>query len=128
MDYAALARDVERERLARGWSKEHAARQAGISSITWKRVEDGLAVQEAKLAAILLTLGLRDADEAEIATSAGVAAPDYVLSPGAALPATATNADIVDAMREMAEAIREMKDANLRVLEHLERGSAAEGN
>ena len=43
-----LARRVERARLGQGWSKEKAAREAGISSITWKRVEDGLGVQDVK--------------------------------------------------------------------------------
>lgn len=37
-------------------TKEAAARIAGISSITWKRVEDGQAVQDVKLAAIERTL------------------------------------------------------------------------
>lgn len=44
------AEAIRRGRLSRGWSKEEAARIAGISSITWKRIEDGLSVQEASLA------------------------------------------------------------------------------
>lgn len=47
---------VERQRA--GLSKEAAARKAKISSITWKRVEDGLRVQDAKLRAILDAVGL----------------------------------------------------------------------
>jgi transcriptional regulator with XRE-family HTH domain len=43
-----LADAVRQARLDRGWSKEEAARRAGISSITWKRVEDGLPVQDVK--------------------------------------------------------------------------------
>lgn len=52
LDLNRLAVRVKTARVRRGWSKEHAAREAKISSITWKRVEDGLPVQDAKLAAI----------------------------------------------------------------------------
>lgn len=60
-DYTQEGRDliaaaVEAARLDRGWGKEEAARHAGISSITWKRVEDGLKVQTMKLRAIELAL------------------------------------------------------------------------
>jgi DNA-binding XRE family transcriptional regulator len=54
------ARDGQLVAMARadlGWSKEEAARRAGISSITWKRVEDGLPVQDVKLRAVYRTLG-----------------------------------------------------------------------
>lgn len=53
-----LGQKVKRSRLSRGWSKEFAAREARISSITWKRVEDGLGVQDAKRAAVLRVLEL----------------------------------------------------------------------
>lgn len=56
---SALASAVELARLSRGWGKEEAARRAEVSSITWKRVEDGLGVQDGKLGAILNALGLR---------------------------------------------------------------------
>lgn len=45
---ARLGKAVERERIQRGWTKEAAAKAAGISSITWKRVEDGLPIQATK--------------------------------------------------------------------------------
>ncbi|WP_074329660.1 helix-turn-helix domain-containing protein [Mycobacteroides abscessus] len=48
---------VEQARIERGWGKEAAARHAGISSITWKRVEDGLSVRDTSLRAIEKTLG-----------------------------------------------------------------------
>ncbi|MBN7324444.1 Uncharacterised protein [Mycobacteroides abscessus subsp. massiliense] len=49
---AQIAAHVASARIAHGWGKEEAARQAGVSSITWKRVEDGLGVREPKLRAI----------------------------------------------------------------------------
>ena len=58
-----LGHRVERARLTRGWSKEQAAREARISSITWKRVEDGLGVQDVKRAQVLEVLGLDDRGE-----------------------------------------------------------------
>lgn len=54
----ALGMRVQQARLERGWSKEQASREAGISSITWKRVEDGLGVQDHKRYAVLRALGL----------------------------------------------------------------------
>lgn len=57
LDRARIAEAVKAARVARGWSKEEAARQAKISSITWKRVEDGLRVQDVKLRAIENTFG-----------------------------------------------------------------------
>lgn len=48
---------LEQARLDRGWSKEEAARRANLSSITWKRVEDGLKVQPNKLRAIERAIG-----------------------------------------------------------------------
>lgn len=58
VDWAALGRSVAQERVKRGWGKEEAGRQAGVSSITWKRIEDGKRVQDAKLGLVLNTLGL----------------------------------------------------------------------
>lgn len=57
-DRIALGVQVRIARLSRGWSKEQASREAGISSITWKRVEDGLGVQDHKRWAVLGVLGL----------------------------------------------------------------------
>jgi DNA-binding XRE family transcriptional regulator len=52
-----LGQRVEQERVSRGWGKEQAAREAGISSITWKRIEDGQPVQDMKRRAVEITLG-----------------------------------------------------------------------
>ena len=54
-----IAKVVQQGRLRHGWSKEEAARKAGISSITWKRMEDGLTVQDEKLTAALRVVGVR---------------------------------------------------------------------
>lgn len=54
-ELAALAKSA---RLAKKWSKERAAREADVSSITYKRVEDGLPVQDAKRAAVATALGI----------------------------------------------------------------------
>lgn len=48
---AAIGRAVQAARIERGWGKEEAGRAAGISSITWKRIEDGLRVHDTKLRA-----------------------------------------------------------------------------
>lgn len=74
-----LGKRVERARLTHGWSKEQAAREAGISSITWKRVEDGLGVQDVKRARVLEVLGLDDRGE-----PVGVSSQDegFVTAPG----------------------------------------------
>lgn len=52
-----LAEAVKAARLAKGWGKEEAARRAGISSITWDRVERGLPVRDEKEAAVGRALG-----------------------------------------------------------------------
>jgi|SRR5450756_799837 len=49
----ALGARVEKARTAARMGKEAAAREAGISAITWKRVEDGFPVRDVKLAAVL---------------------------------------------------------------------------
>lgn len=49
----ALGAQVRAARLRRGMSKEGVARGAEVSSITYKRVEDGLPVREDSLAKIL---------------------------------------------------------------------------
>lgn len=53
-----LGKRVAGARIEKGWSKEEAARKAGMSSITWKRVEDGLNVHDTSLATVLRTVGL----------------------------------------------------------------------
>lgn len=73
----ALGQRVEAARIAKGWSKERAAREAGVSSITLKRVEDGLSVQDAKLGAVLDALDLRGAPPlVEASAQAGLTAYD----------------------------------------------------
>lgn len=57
-DRRRLGLEVASRRTQKGWSKEKAAREAGVSSITWKRVEDGEVVQDASLAVILGAVGL----------------------------------------------------------------------
>lgn len=47
-----LATEIAQRRKLRGLSKEKAAREAGISSITWKRAEDGEPIQDVKMFAI----------------------------------------------------------------------------
>lgn len=48
---------VAARRKELGLSKEAAARLAGISSITWKRIEDGAEVRDAKYASASAALG-----------------------------------------------------------------------
>lgn len=57
-DLSDLAAQAKAARLAKKWSKERAAREADVSSITYKRVEDGLPVQDAKRAAVVAALGI----------------------------------------------------------------------
>jgi transcriptional regulator with XRE-family HTH domain len=59
IDRGRIAIRVTTARIRRGWSKEEAAKRAGISSITWKRIEDGLRVQDTKLAAVAKALQLK---------------------------------------------------------------------
>lgn len=101
---AELGRRVKTARLKRGWSKEQAAREAQISAITWKRVEDGLSVQDAKRQAVLNCLGLDDRGE----TWEQAVGP-YVAAPSDDAPEVNT-ADVLAAMREMTSAIREMSE------------------
>ena len=49
----ALGARVKKARIAARMGKEDAARRAGISAITWKRVEDGFPVHDVSLAAAL---------------------------------------------------------------------------
>ncbi|SKS11436.1 Uncharacterised protein [Mycobacteroides abscessus subsp. bolletii] len=52
-----LGHEVATERIERRWGKEGAARRAAISSITWKRVEDGLPVRETSYRSIEAAFG-----------------------------------------------------------------------
>jgi hypothetical protein len=55
-----IADAVARARIAQGLTKEAAARRANTSSITWKRVEDALGVQDGSVGKIVASLGLPD--------------------------------------------------------------------
>lgn len=71
-----IATAVENARVERGWGKEEAGRHAGISSITWKRVEDARRVQVTKLRAIELALGWGGGSMDRIARGRPVAVED----------------------------------------------------
>lgn len=58
-----IAEAVRNKRITRGLDKEPAARAVDISSITWKRVEDGKGVRDASLAKVLSFLGLPNAED-----------------------------------------------------------------
>lgn len=57
-----LGRTVLAARKDAGLSKQKAAKAAHISVTTWKRVEDGLEVQDVKLHAALKSLGIEPVD------------------------------------------------------------------
>ena len=100
-----LGRRVVRARLARGWSKEQAAREASISSITWKRVEDGLGVQDVKRARVLEVLGLDDRGE-----PVGGSPDDegFVTAPGPRVESGVSDEEVltlIDDMRSRLDAI-----------------------
>jgi hypothetical protein len=100
-----LGRRVERARLAHGWSKEQAAREARISSITWKRVEDGLGVQDVKRAAVLDVLALDDRGE-----PVGAPSQDggFVTAPGPRAPSGVSDEEVlalIDDMRSRLDVI-----------------------
>lgn len=104
---AAVGKRVEAARLARGWSKEQAAREARISSITWKRIEDGLGVQDVKRAAALAVLELDDRGE-----PVGGAPEDegYVASPGERQEAGDSDADVLREIRIMRLAVEQLAE------------------
>jgi transcriptional regulator with XRE-family HTH domain len=100
-----LGQRVARARLARGWSKEQAAREARISSITWKRVEDGLGVQDVKRAAVLDVLALDDRGE-----PVGAPSQDggFVTAPGPRAPSGVSDEEVlalIDDMRSRLDVI-----------------------
>jgi hypothetical protein len=53
-----LGRQVAAARIRAGLGKEGAARKASVSSITWKKVEDGLNVSDVNRFAVLHVVGL----------------------------------------------------------------------
>lgn len=76
-----LGNQVRDARVAKGWGKEEAARQAGMSSITWKKVEDGKSVHDTSLAQVLQAVGLGSDSPADTPTPAiSVRVPSAVVS------------------------------------------------
>lgn len=59
-DARELGERVAAARLGRKLSKEGAARLAGVSTITYKRIEDGKSVRDTSLAQVLDALGLSE--------------------------------------------------------------------
>lgn len=102
-----LGERVRQARLDLAWSKEQAAREAEISSITWKRVEDGLPVHDVKRAAVLRVLGL-DHDGQRLADAA--TSRDYVAAPGAREDGGDSDGDVLRAIRAMQEDLRSMSE------------------
>lgn len=60
---ADLALRIEQARTAQGFSKEAAAKAAGVTATTWRRAEGGLRVHDHKLAAMLDVVGLSSTGE-----------------------------------------------------------------
>lgn len=90
---------VAARRKELGLSKEAAARLANISSITWKRVEDGKPVQDAKYAKVSAALGW-DAGAIEDYLAGGI-------EPDTTVPAADYVADAPDpVVEQMLETIR----------------------
>jgi hypothetical protein len=58
-----IADAVRRKRVADGLGKEEAASRAKISSITWKRVEDGEKVRDVSLGKMISSMGFASIDE-----------------------------------------------------------------
>lgn len=58
-----IAEKVRRARIDKKLDKEPAARVAEVSSITWKRIEDGESVRDASLGKVLDSLGLSPVHE-----------------------------------------------------------------
>lgn len=106
MDLQELGRRVQGARLARKWGKEQAAREAGISSITWKRVEDGLSVQEAKLQAVLDAVGL-DREGGAVVGGEGEAS-SYVAAPGDRATVTLAEDELEEIIRDAVERARRL--------------------
>lgn len=84
-DLNTIAARVKAARLARGWGREKAAREADVSSITWKRVEDGLTVRDTSLVSVMNVLGLtvedrRSLDRGDFPDLAELVAQDPTLS------------------------------------------------
>jgi hypothetical protein len=53
-----IGHEVARKRVSKGLGKEGASKAAAVSSITWKRVEDGKPARDASLGRVLSSLNL----------------------------------------------------------------------
>lgn len=76
-DRKKLAEQVKARRLAIGMSKEKVARAADVSVITFRRVEDGEPVQDAKLAAILRAINLGGGEDVSVTSKTSGSAPSW---------------------------------------------------
>lgn len=77
-----VAAAVLSARLEAGLSKEAAARKAEVSTITYKRVEDGLAVRDSSLAKIGSALGVDAPGMSKIQTGGSLAPSGSVSAAG----------------------------------------------
>lgn len=88
-ELTTIADRVKAARLARRWGVEKAAREADVSSITWKRVENALPVRETSLVSVMDALGLsvagdrRHHDRGEHPDLADLLANEPTLTPDA---------------------------------------------
>ena len=98
---------VRQRRIDLGLSKEDAATQAGVNSITWKRVEDAATVRDSNLGAIASTVGLTAADIDAIAVGRYM---DDVATPHTRAPAIteATDEELLEEIRQRMGARHDM--------------------
>lgn len=104
-DLRAIADAVRKARIAQKLDKEPAARAAKVSSITWKRVEDGESVRDASLSKILESLTLPDADV--LLGGSG----DVAVQPVAARIVLLTEVPTVDLLDELRNRVVSLDDA-----------------
>lgn len=132
-NWAALGRDVQMARVDKGWSKEEAARKAEVSSITWKRVEDGMPVQDAKLGAVLkaVGMGINISDGSGGVISFGLTEPTvggdpqdaeraFVESPGERVERTDSDSEVMRMLQRMDENVQAMERRLSERLDRLE--------
>lgn len=114
-DLTYIAGRAKEARLAKGWSKEKAAREAQVSSITYKRVEDGLSVQDAKLAAVTLALGIAKlASDEDLVSTGGEDAMSEWLSREMSDLTDDEREELWEKVRPIAETLKKAALANRR--------------
>ncbi|CUR55391.1 hypothetical protein NOCA2270026 [metagenome] len=106
---------VQAARVRNRWSVETAARRAEISRTTWKRVEDGEGVQDVKRAAVLAVL---DLDSQGLPLVHDEPAPVFVPAPGDPRQGSATDDEVLIAIRAMREDLRTMSERLARLERH----------